>query len=279
MYEPIPPPPPLPLPEAPTPERARPRWVLPTMLVLCLGLLGAMLYVRSTSGDVAAEEPLTREQLDAALESAFATTSAPAPLAEAIYAAAVPSLVFIQTDGGGEGGFSVGSGVVIDEQGQILTAHHVVEDAVSITVNFSDGSSSPARIASAEPERDIAVLVADQNPSIIVPAVLGGGVRIGDDTFALGNPLGLAGSISAGVISGLGRTVPVDDEGRVLEDLIQFDAAVNPGSSGGPLLDRNARVVGIVTALVNPDGEDSFTGIGFAVPIQAAAGGAGAPPQ
>ena len=123
------------------------------------------------------------------------------------------------------------------------------------------------------------MLVADQNPSIIVPAVLGGGVRIGDDTFALGNPLGLAGSISAGVISGLGRTVPVDDEGRVLEDLIQFDAAVNPGSSGGPLLDRNARVVGIVTALVNPDGEDSFTGIGFAVPIQAAAGGAGAPPQ
>ena len=73
MYEPIPPPPPLPLPEAPTPERARPRWVLPTMLVLGLGLLGAMLYVRSTSGDVAAEEPLTREQLDAALESAFAT--------------------------------------------------------------------------------------------------------------------------------------------------------------------------------------------------------------
>ena len=279
MYEPIPPPPPLPPVEEAVPVRSRPRWVLPAMIVLGLGLVGAMAVLRSTTDAMVDEDPLTREELDAALESAFATTSAPAPLAEAIYAAAVPSLVFIQTEGGGEGGFSVGSGVVIDEQGQILTAHHVVDEAVSITVNFSDGSSSPARIVSAEPERDIAVLVADQNPSVLVPAVLGGGVRIGDDTFALGNPLGLAGSISAGVISGLGRTVPVDDQGRVLEDLIQFDAAVNPGSSGGPLLDRNARVVGIVTALVNPDGEDSFTGIGFAVPIQAAAGGAGAPPQ
>ncbi len=279
MYEPIPPPPPLPTPEFAAPDTQRPRWVVPGIVlgVACL-VLGLLLYGSfRTTEDV--EPALTGADLERALESAFATTTPPPPLAEAVYAAAVPSLVFIETVGGGEGGFSVGSGVVVSDDGQILTALHVVDEAVEITVNFSDGSSSLAQIASAEPERDIAVLVADQNPSILVPAVLGGGVSIGDDTFALGNPLGLTGSMSAGVISGLGRALPVGEDGQVLEDLIQFDAAVNPGSSGGPLLDRNARVVGIVTALVNPDGEDSFTGIGFAVPIQAAAGGAGAPPQ
>ena len=120
---------------------------------------------------------------------------------------------------------------------------------------------------------------ADGAPALIVPAVLGGGVRIGDQAFAVGNPLGLAASLSAGVISGLDRTVPLRANGQVLTGLIQFDAAVNPGSSGGPLLNRAGQVVGIVTALANPANQGSFSGIGFAVPLGAAGGGAGGPPR
>jgi S1-C subfamily serine protease len=109
-----------------------------------------------------------------------------------------------------------------------------------------------------------------------VPAVLGGGAQIGDEAFAVGHPLGLVGSLSAGVVSGLNRTFPLQN-GRTLTGMIQFDAAVNPGNSGGPLLNRNGQVIGIVTGLANPSGEDNFIGIGFAVPIGTAGGAAGAP--
>ena len=109
-----------------------------------------------------------------------------------------------------------------------------------------------------------------------MPAVLGGGAQIGDETFAVGHPLGLVGSLSAGVISGLDRSFPLAN-GRTLAGMIQFDAAVNPGNSGGPLLNRNGQVIGIVTGLANPAGDDYFIGIGFAVPIGTAGGAAGAP--
>src|SRR6516165_4023369 len=115
-------------------------------------------------------------------------------------------------------------------------------------------------------------------PSMIVPAVLGGGVRVGDDVYAVGHPLGLVDSLTAGVVSGLNRSIPVPG-GATLTGLIQFDAAVNPGNSGGPLLNRAGQVVGIVTALANPSQQGFFIGIGFAVPIGTAAGGAGGPEQ
>jgi S1-C subfamily serine protease len=102
-------------------------------------------------------------------------------------------------------------------------------------------------------------------------------MRIGDETFAVGNPLGLAASLSAGVISGIDRSFPINDEGDRLEGLIQFDAAVNPGNSGGPLLNRAGQVIGIVTALANPSQQNFFTGIGFAVPINSAVSAAGLP--
>ena len=128
------------------------------------------------------------------------------------------------------------------------------------------------------PKTDIAVLTPDQAPSVIVPAVMGGGVQIGDDAYAVGHPLGLTGSLSAGVISGLDRSIKVEN-GSTLHGLIQFDAAVNPGNSGGPLLNRNGQVVGIVTGLANPSEQGFFVGIGFAVPISTAGGAAGGPPQ
>ena len=110
-----------------------------------------------------------------------------------------------------------------------------------------------------------------------MPAVLGGGAAIGDDAYAVGHPLGLSDSLSAGVVSGLNRTVPGGD-GTTMKGLIQFDAAVNPGSSGGPLLNKAGQVVGIVTSLANPSQQGFFIGIGFAVPIENAAAAAGISP-
>ena len=125
------------------------------------------------------------------------------------------------------------------------------------------------------------MLQSDTGPQVIVPAVLGSskGVRVGDEAFPAGNPLGYSGSLTAGVISGLNRTITREDGAGSLDGLIQFDAAVNPGSSGGPLLNRDGQVIGIVTALANPTNDSSFSGIGFAVPLRAAGGGAGGPPR
>ena len=149
----------------------------------------------------------------------------------------------------------------------------MVEGATSIEVTFADGTTSAAQVVASTPDRDTAVLRPDQPPSVVVPAVLGGGVKVGDDTFSVGNPLGLADSMTAGVVSGLDRSIEREDGGGELSGLIQFDAAVNPGSSGGPLLNRQGQVVGIVTALANPSGQRFFVGIGFAVPIGGGGGG------
>ena len=111
-----------------------------------------------------------------------------------------------------------------------------------------------------------------------MPAVLGGGPRVGDDVYALGHPLGLVDSLTAGVVSGLDRAFPLPN-GRTINGLIQFDAAVSPGNSGGPLLNRKGQVIGIVTGLANPSGNEDFVGIGFAVPIGSASRAAGAPAQ
>jgi S1-C subfamily serine protease len=173
---------------------------------------------------------------------------------------------------------ALGSGVIINTQGQIMTALHVVQNAGSITVTFADGTQSGATAQSSDPDHDIAILNTDKPPSVIVPAVLGGGVRVGDQTFALGHPLGLVDSLTAGVISGLDRTFPLPD-GHTLNGLIQFDAAVSPGNSGGPLLNTKGQVVGIVTGLANPSGNEDNVGIGFAVPIAAAGRAVGAPAQ
>ena len=119
---------------------------------------------------------------------------------------------------------------------------------------------------------------ATAQPEVIVPAVLGGAGQIGEETYAVGHPLGYIGSMTSGVISGLDRSLVAED-GTTLRGLIQFDAAVNPGNSGGPLLNRAGQVVGIVTALADPSRDGYFIGIGFAVPIGTAGGAADAPPK
>jgi S1-C subfamily serine protease len=227
---------------------------------------------------------LTQRDVDASVQKglerqAEAEAAAPADATRA-HAAIGPSLVLIQTrstvDGTAQRG--TGAGVVVNADGTVLTALHVVEGASSITVSFADGTQSPATIAADQPENDIATLTPAKLPETVVPAVLGGGVTVGSPVFAVGHPLGLTDSLSAGVVSALDRTVTV--EGKLkLEHLIQFDAAVNPGNSGGPLLNKAGQVVGIVTGLANPTDQRLFVGIGFAVPIATAGGAAGSPPQ
>jgi S1-C subfamily serine protease len=157
---------------------------------------------------------------------------------------------------------------------------HVVDGAPNIKLIFADGTESAAVIAEAQPERDIAVLQAETLPAQFLPATIGnaGALQVGDEAYVVGNPFGLYSSMSAGVISGFNRTFKPPGTTQTIEGLIQVDAAVNPGNSGGPLLNRYGHVVGIVTGIINPTDESFFVGIGFAVPIDAAAGGGGSPP-
>lgn len=205
--------------------------------------------------------------------------SAP-PASAVVYDQILPSLVQIQArgDGPGKAAGGFGSGVIVNAQGAILTALHVIDGATQIRLAFADGTRSEGFVVSEDRENDIAVILPQQPPQPIVPAVLGGAGRVGEEAFAVGHPLGYVGSLTAGVVSGLDRSAQVPD-GTTLRGLIQFDAAVNPGSSGGPLLNRAGQVIGIVTALANPSEDGSFSGIGFAVPIGTAGGAANAPPR
>jgi S1-C subfamily serine protease len=251
-------------------------WLIPVVLA---AFLAVYLYHLLFPAPV----PPSQNEIVEGIVQAMASATPPPPYSAQVYQTILPSLVFIQTERGNpvdDKKFGVGSGVVINEGGDIMTALHVVADAVAIEVLFADGSRATAEIVAAEPEKDIVILQPSPPPEWIVPAVLGSSraMRIGDQAFAVGNPLGLVASLSAGVISGFDRSIPVGEGDRQLEGLIQFDTAVNPGNSGGPLLDRQGHVVGIVTALANPSEQSFFIGIGFAVPIGTALSAAGGGP-
>ncbi|WP_084614181.1 S1C family serine protease [Nakamurella lactea] len=205
----------------------------------------------------------------AATSTAASTASSPTTLAAGdIYRFAVPSVVAITTSKG-----SLGTGFIVTDKGVIMTANHVVSDGGDIAVIFADGTKSTATVASGDKAADIAMLVPATLPEVVVPATLGGGVAVGSDVVAIGNQLALADSTTSGIVSGLDRTAKTD-AGR-LSGLIQFDAAVNPGSSGGPLLNNQGAVVGVVVSIADPGNDDSWSGIGFAVPIGGALVAAG----
>jgi S1-C subfamily serine protease len=174
----------------------------------------------------------------------------------------------------------VGSGVVIVDQGIILTNLHVVAGAKRLTVTFHDGLESEAVLVGAHPENDLAVIRAKTLPDDLPAATLGASGRLkpGDEVVAVGFPFGIGPSVSAGVVSGLNREFRSPEGKRVLTRLIQFDAAANPGNSGGPLVNMSGEVVGIVTAILNPTESRTFIGIGFAATIEAAGSAVGIPP-
>jgi S1-C subfamily serine protease len=273
---------PVPGPDTPPPRRFRTRlgWSGPFAIGALVALFAVFLYGVLAPGPV----PLTKQDVDETVASALASVTPPPAFSELAYAAVVPSIVLIQTKTaatkGKAAGGGLGSGVVVNLDGDVLTALHVVADADSIELTFADGTTSPAEVMTRQPEDDIAVVRATMLPATLVPATLGnpGAVRPGSEAFAIGSPFGLTDSISAGVISGLGRSFKMPNSDQVLHGLFQIDAAVNPGNSGGPLVDRNGLVIGIVTALVNPTKDDVFIGIGLAVPIDVAGGAAGLPP-
>jgi S1-C subfamily serine protease len=280
-YLPDEPPEPAPPPDAPArpvPRRGIVRRAAPFAVGAAV-MLGLVLGYDAMQPAVS---PLTGADVRQAIDDALASQTPGPPFAEGIYAAIQPSIVLIDADrdtGESTSSTGEGTGVVINDAGDVLTALHVVKDADTITLSFADGSKIPGSVTAEDPQTDIAVVSPDQAPGLVVPAVLGNpaSLRIGSDAYIVGNPFGLYGSMSTGVVSGLERSFrdPVTDD--VMSGLIQVDAAVNPGNSGGPLLDRAGRVVGIVVALLNPTKEHVFIGIGLAVPIDVAGGAAGLP--
>ncbi len=162
-----------------------------------------------------------------------------------------------------------GSGFVIDTQGHILTNNHVVQNARQVDVTFSDGTKFPARVVGTDPDNGLALIKVDVPADKLVVAELGDSstVRVGELAVAIGNPFGLTGTVTDGFISGKGRTLAADN-GNQMRDLLQTDAAVNPGNSGGPLLNERGDVVGINSAIESP--VQGSVGVGFAVPINTA---------
>jgi S1-C subfamily serine protease len=250
------------------------------LAVLLLAVLGLSAALIVTNLRISGRPDLSRTQVNAIASKQASTAvsqlQSQPPAAVPVYRAVEAAFVVVQSEGGAAGTGELGSGVIVDSQGDILTALHVVRGASTIEVTFADGTTSAASVASSDLSHDIAVLTPSTLPPVVVPAVLGDAPQIGDEVFAVGNPLDLVASLSAGVVSGLNRTF-TPAAGTPLSGMIQFDAAVNPGSSGGPLLNAKGQVIGIVTGLANPAGNDEFAGIGFAVPIATAGAAAGAP--
>ena len=225
---------------------------------------------------------LTQKDIDGAVAHSLENTPPPPSWASVAADVIRPSVVTVEAVGAqdGKSHASLGTGVVIVDTGIILTCLHVVQDSTAVHVVFFDGTESDASVLMRQPENDLAVLSASTLPDDLKPATLASAatLRPGDEVIAVGNPFGIIGSVSDGVVSGLGREYTSRQTGVTLRNLIQFDAAVNPGNSGGPLVNRDGEVVGIVASLLNPTSQDVFIGIGFAVTIDTAGGLIGSPP-
>jgi len=256
--------------------------VMPVLAVAVVALVAALWSLQPRG--------LTEKDVQALIKYTLETTP-PQPTARDAYEKILPSVVAVRAmaDDGEEGTHGMetgkadwqrGTGVIIVDSGLILTNLHVVQGARRIRVTFSDGLDAEATVVGERAEHDLAVLQAKELPDDIMPATMRStaGLQSGDDVVAVGFPFGIGPSASAGVVSGLKRDYVSPEGKRLLTNLIQFDAAVNPGNSGGPLVTLDGEVVGIVTGLLNPTENRVFIGIGFAVPIENAASAIGLSP-
>jgi serine protease DegQ len=255
----------------------RPLWVATAVLL-------ALTVVLTHAWIIPAPRQITQQDIDAAVLHTLETNALPSPAAKA-YEVIRPSVVRVRRmepdkTGGEDVEKGVGTGVVIVDKGVILTNLHVVLGAKRVQVVFADGLESDATVTGVRPEHDLAVLQAHKIPDDLIAATMRStaDLKPGDQVAAVGFPFGIGPSATAGVVSGLRREFHSPEGKRVLTNLIQFDAAANPGSSGGPLVNAQGEVVGIVTAILNPTEQRVFVGIGFAVPIENAAAAAGMPP-
>jgi S1-C subfamily serine protease len=253
--------------------------VLAGLVLVALGLLATHDAQRGAS------HTLTQDDIDNAVLYTLENKSLPsraARAAEAVMGSVVRVRGYDEYDepGGNEQMQGVGTGVVVIDNGTILTNLHVVSGARRVTVTFMDGSESDVELLKRYPENDLAVIRATKVPDDLQAATLGSTahLRPGDEVVAIGFPFGIGPSTSAGVISGLDRSFRSPQGKQVMTGLIQFDAAVNPGNSGGPLVTMDGEVIGIVTALLNPTPARTFIGIGFAATIESAGSAVGIPP-
>ena len=258
-------------------------WALAgALLAMAVMLLGLRL--------LPGQRPITQDDIDSAVRESLEREPLPSAAAKA-YEAILPSVVrvigLMDDNDSGENNpeqrameRSLGTGVVIIDNGTILTNLHVVWGAKKIRVRFANGHESDAVMMGAQPENDLAVLKALSLPDDLEAATMRstGDLKPGDHVIAVGHPFGIGPSVSYGVVSGLKREFRSPEGERTLTNLIQFDAAANPGNSGGPLVTMDGQVVGVVTAILNPSEQRTFIGIGFAVPIENAASAAGMPP-
>ncbi len=262
---------------------AAPLWALSGALLALALMVGTSLWRPGAHA-------LTQEDIDAAVRESLEKEPLPSQ-ATAAYQAILPSVVRVvglldENDNGEDKPEqramerSLGTGVVIIDNGTILTNLHVVSGAKKIRLRFANGHESDAMMIGAQPEHDLAVLKALTLPDDLEAATMRStsDLRPGDHVIAVGHPFGIGPSVSYGVVSGLKREFRTPDGAKLLNNLIQFDAAANPGNSGGPLVTMDGQVVGIVTAILNPSEQRTFIGIGFAVPIESAAAAAGMPP-
>jgi S1-C subfamily serine protease len=272
---------------------ARPRWWRRHGQSMAWSGLGALLALAAMLAVLSLQprqRVITQKQIDAAVKHTLEKEVLPSPATRA-YQTVAKSVVRVIGLGEEDDDTqyrpdkramdrSLGTGVVIKDDGTILTNLHVVWGAKRVRVTFANGHESDAQIVGAQPENDLAVLKAKSLPDDLEPATMRstGDLSPGDQVIAVGHPFGIGPSVSAGVVSGLGREFRSPEGNNALTNLIQFDAAANPGNSGGPLVTMDGYVVGIVTAILNPNEQRTFVGIGFAVPIESAAGAAGLAP-
>ena len=255
----------------------------PRVMWASLLLLSVALGLSLWQGRVGNGQALTQKDIDAAVLRTLTTQVLPSPAARAAEKVR-PSVVrveaFVRNRKGEEEDHGVGTGVVIVDRGVILTNLHVVQGADRLRIVFADGSDAGASVTGVQAANDLAVLQADTVPDDLQAATMRstGDLLPGDQVVAVGFPFGIGPSVSAGVISGFGRSFRAPEGQQDIENLIQFDAAANPGNSGGPLVTMDGEVVGIVTGILNPTKARTFAGIGFAVPIESAAQAAGLPP-
>jgi len=256
------------------------------LLTVAASGLVALLLIAGYAAIRPVPRPIVQEDIDAAVLHTLESKVLPSPASKA-YEAVQHAVVRVQglvlakdTDNEADAVRGIGTGVVIVDKGIILTNLHVVQGFDRVQVTFADGLESNAVIIGAAPEHDLAVLQATTIPDDLAAATLRSthDLAMGDRVIAVGFPFGIGPSVSSGVVSGLRREYQSPQGKRLLTNLIQFDAAVNRGNSGGPLVTADGEVVGIVTGILNPTDQGVFIGIGFAVPIENAAAAVGISP-